>query len=95
MEQLMKLVLTGVATAVLASPVVAATQTVVLSVPAISCSACSTRIKAALAKVKGVSQAQVVLEKRQAVVAFDDSQTSVPALTKALADVGFPAVVVN
>lgn len=84
-----------VGVAVLAGPAMAATQTVVLSVPTISCAACSVRIKAALGKVKGVNQTQVVLEKRQAVVSFDDTQTSVQALTKATADAGFPSAVVK
>ncbi len=84
-----------VGAAVFAGPAMAATQTVVLSAPAISCTGCSMRIKAALAKIKGVNQAQVVLEKRQVVVSFDDTQTSAPALTKAIAEAGFPSAVVK
>lgn len=91
----MKKIWVIVGAAVLAGPAVAATQTVVLSAPAISCSACSVRIKAALANLKGVNQAHVVLEKRQVVVSFDDAQTSALAVTKAITDAGFPAEIVK
>lgn len=85
----MRKFLVVIGTAFLASPTMAATQTVVLSVPAISCSACYTRIKAALSKVKGVNQTQVVLEKRQAVVCFDETQTPVQALIRATSGLAF------
>ena len=78
----------------LSAPAVAATQAVVLSIPKIACAACTTKIRAALTKVRGV-KTEMNLERRQAVVSFDDAQTSVQALTKATADAGFPAEVVK
>lgn len=79
----------------LSAPAVAATQIVVLSMPTIACAACTNAIKAALKKVKGVKTTEMNLDKRQAIVTFDDAQTSVQALTKATADAGFEADVVK
>lgn len=79
----------------LSAPALAAAQTVVLSMPKIACAACTNTIKAALTKVKGVKTTEMNLERRQAVVSFDDAQTSVQALTKATADAGFAAEVVK
>ena len=69
-----------------AAPVWAATQTVTLSVPGMTCAACPITVKKALSKVEGVSKTAVSFEKLEAVVTFDDAKTSVQALTKATAD---------
>jgi mercuric ion binding protein len=74
-----------------ATPIFAATQTVTLSVPGMTCSACPFTVKQALNKVKGVSKTEVSYENKQAVVSFDDTQTNVQALTKATADAGYPS----
>jgi mercuric ion binding protein len=69
----------------------AAAQTVTLSVPGMTCAACPITVKKALSRVEGVSKAEVSFEKREAVVTFDDTQSSVQALTKATADAGYPS----
>ena len=74
-----------------AAPAFAATQTVTLSVPGMTCAACPLIVKRALSKVEGVNKIDVSFEKRQAVVSFDDTKTNVPALTKATANAGFPS----
>ena len=74
-----------------AAPVWAATQTVTLSVPGMTCAACPITVKKALTKVEGVSKTAVSFEKLEAVVTFDDAKTSVQALTKATADAGYPS----
>ena len=74
-------------------PVWAATQTVTLSVPGMTCSACPITVKKAISKVEGVSKVDVTFETRQAVVTFDDAKTSVQKLTKATADAGYPSSV--
>ena len=74
-----------------AAPVWAAPQTVTLSVPGMTCSACPLTVKQALNKVPGVSKTDVSFEKRQAVVSFDDAKTNLQALTKATADAGYPS----
>jgi mercuric ion binding protein len=77
--------------AAFAAPVWAAPQTVTLSVPGMTCSACPLTVKLALNKVPGVSKTEVSFEKLQAVVSFDDAKTNVQALTKATADAGYPS----
>lgn len=78
----------------IASPAAwAATKTVTLSVPGMTCAACPFTVKAALAKVEGVSKTNVTFEKREAIVTFDDSQTTIQQLTKATENAGFPSSV--
>ena len=79
--------------AAFATPVWAATQSVTLSVPGMTCAACPITIKSALNKVPGVGKAEVSFEKREAVVSFDDAKTSVQLLAKATADAGYPSTV--
>ena len=74
-------------------PAWAATQTVTLAVPGMTCAACPITVKKALSKVEGVSQVAVTFEKREAVVTFDDAKTSVQKLTKATEDAGYPSSV--
>jgi len=74
-----------------AAPVWAATQTVTLSVPGMTCAACPITVKKALSRVEGVSKIDVSYAKLEAVVTFDDSKTSVQSLSKATADAGYPS----
>lgn len=75
------------------APIGAATQTVTLSVPGMTCAACPITVKKALSKVEGVSKTDVSYEKREAVVTFDDAKTTVQKLTKATEDAGYPSSV--
>ena len=75
------------------STAAAAPKTVTLSVPDMTCSTCPIQVKKALTRVSGVLEAAASLEKKEAVVTYDDSKTSVQALLKATADIGFPAAV--
>ena len=77
--------------AAFAAPVWAAPQTVTLSVPGMTCSACPLTVKLALNKIPGVSRTDVSYEKLQAVVSFDDAKTNLQTLTKATADAGDPS----
>jgi mercuric ion binding protein len=77
----------------LSMPAWAALQTVTLSVPGMTCPTCPITIKVALNKVEGVSQIDVNYRNREAIVTFDDSQTSVAALTEATTNAGFPSSV--
>lgn len=74
-----------------ASAALAAPQTVTLSVPGMTCAACPLTVKTALSRVGGVTQAKVSYEKREAVVSFDDSKTSVQKLLDASTKAGYPA----
>ena len=79
--------------AALSAPGWAATKTVTLSVPGMTCAACPITVKKALTKVDGVQKVEVSYQKREAVVTFDDSKTRVEALTQATENAGYPATV--
>lgn len=79
--------------AALSTPAWAATKTVTLSVPGMTCAACPITVKKALTKVDGVQKAEFSYEKREAVVTFDDAKTNADALTKATANAGYPSSV--
>ncbi len=55
----MKKLLSALALAAVVAPVWAATQTVTLSVPGMTCSACPITVKKAISKVDGVSKVDV------------------------------------
>ena len=75
----------------LATPAWATTKTVTLSVPGMNCATCPITVKKALGKVDGVTKTEVNLEKRAAVVTFDDTRTNLEALTRATGDAGYPS----
>lgn len=50
-----------------------------------------TSVKGSLIKINGVNNADVSLEKAEAVVTFDDAKTGTDALLKATKDAGFPS----
>lgn len=79
--------------ATLSAPAGAATKTVTLSVPGMTCEACPFTVMMALSKVAGVQKADVSFEKREAVVTFDNAKTNPEALTRATANAGYPATV--
>ncbi len=66
-------------------------KTITLTVSNMTCATCPITVKHALTKVEGVSKAVIDLEKKQAVVTFDDAKTSAAALIKATKAAGFPA----
>lgn len=72
-------------------PAWAATRTVALSVPGMTCAACPITLKKALTKVEGVEKVSVSFEKKEAVVTYDDAKTNVEALTNATKDAGYPS----
>ncbi|GAA3535074.1 mercury resistance system periplasmic binding protein MerP [Zobellella aerophila] len=80
-----------VLTAALSAPVWAAMQTIKLSVPGMTCSACPITVKLALSKVDGVATTDVSFEERLATVTFDDTKTTVEALAQATENAGYPA----
>ena len=79
--------------AAVVAPVSAATRTVTLSVPGMTCAACPITVKKALIRVEGVSKVEVAFETREAAVTFDDARTTVRALTLATTNAGYPAAV--
>ncbi len=82
------LVLAGVVT-----PVWTATRTVTLAIPRMHCALCPVTVKEALSRVPGVRQTKVSLAKKDAIVTFNDSKTTVAALTMATKNAGYPSTV--
>jgi mercuric ion binding protein len=78
-------------TLVLSMPAWAATKTLTLNVPGMTCPTCPITVKKALNKVQGVSKVDVNYEKKQAIVTFDDAKTDIKALVKATTDAGYPS----
>lgn len=75
----------------IAAPAWAAPQTVTLAVSKMTCAACPITVKKVPSRIAGVSAVSVSYEKKQATVVFDDTQTTVAALMRATADIGFPS----
>lgn len=69
----------------------AADKTVTLKVEGMTCESCPYMVKKAVKKLKGIQKIDVTLATQKAVVSFDDSQTSLEAITKATANAGFPS----
>ena len=77
----------------MSAPAWAATQTATLSVPGMTCATCPITLKKALNKVEGVEKIEVNLEKKEALVTFEDAKTTVEALLEATKNAGYPATV--
>jgi len=77
------------------APVWAATKTVTLSVPSMTCAACPITVKKALTKVEGVTKTEVSFEKREATITFDDTKANVQTLTRATQNAGYPSTEVR
>jgi periplasmic mercuric ion binding protein len=69
----------------------ASPKTVTLNVSGMTCEACPITVKKALQRVPGVSKIDVLYEKKQVVVTFDDSKTNTDALLKATTNAGYPS----
>lgn len=89
----MKKLFVSLVLAAAVSPAWAMTQTVTLSVSGMTCAACPITVKKALTKVDGVTKVDIIFEKREATVSFDDTKTSVQKLTKVTEDAGYPSTV--
>lgn len=64
-------------------------RTVTIPVDGMICQVCAGTVKSALKKVDGVNDAEISLEKRSAVVHYDERKVNVEALTRAVKDAGF------
>lgn len=69
----------------------AASKTVTLDVPGMTCNFCPITIRMALKKVPGVTEAKASFDTKTATVTFDPDKTNVGALTKATANAGYPS----
>ena len=91
MKNLKPMLVGVVAALALTAPALASTKTVILNVSGMTCEACPITVKKALQKVPGVSKIDVLYEKKQVVVTFDDSRTDTDALVKATTNAGYPS----
>ena len=64
---------------------------VVLKIKGMHCEGCSTRLEKVLNNQDGVEEAKVSLEKAEANIKFDETQTRVDELKEAVEDAGFEA----
>jgi mercuric ion binding protein len=78
---------------VLTSPAWAVSKTVTLSVPGMYCAVCPITVKKALSHVDGVEKVEPSLEKKEAVVTYDDAKTKISDLTWATTEAGYPSTV--
>ena len=73
----------------------AAEQSCTLAVDNMSCASCPFIIKQTLSNVTGVLDVQVSFEAKTAVVVYDDTLTSIAALTDATTNAGYPSGLVE
>lgn len=75
------------------SSALAAVKIVTLSVPGMYCAVCPIAVKKALQKVPGVSKVDVSLQKKEAVVIFDDAKATIDNMQEATFEAGYPSEV--
>lgn len=73
------------------SSALAAIKTVTLSVPGMNCAVCPITVKKALQKVPGVSKVDVSLQKKEALVTFDDAKATIVNMQEATFEAGYPS----
>ena len=70
---------------------IAAQKTVTLAVQNMYCISCPYIVKNSLMRVTGVDKAEVSFAKKIAIVTFEDTKTTIAALTQATTKAGYPA----
>lgn len=66
--------------------------TTTLKIQGMTCNHCSMRVAKALKGIEGVQDAQVDLQKGQAVVTYDDTKVSLDKLSFAVVEAGYKVV---
>ncbi|MHB1798772.1 MAG: mercury resistance system periplasmic binding protein MerP [Vulcanimicrobiaceae bacterium] len=78
-----------------AAPTWAATQSVTLAVPGMTCGACPITVRTALDRVPGVEHVAIAVAKKEVTVTFDNAKSTTTALTRATQDAGYPSKIVT
>lgn len=78
-----------------ALPAFAATRTITLKVPGMTCPSCPVTLRTALDRIHGVHVQTSDLKFRTVTILVTDDRVSNGELTKATADVGFPSTVLQ
>lgn len=89
----MKLALSLVLLSAVSTASVAATHSVTLTVPGMTCPTCPITVRKALNKVAGVEGIIPDVAKKTVTVTYDDSKTRPTALMQATANAGYPSTV--
>ena len=89
----MKKFATVIALSAALTPAWAATKSVTLSIPGMTCGACPITVRTALKRVPGVENIGIDEAHKLVTVTYDDSKTKVQALTDATRDAGYPSTV--
>jgi mercuric ion binding protein len=90
----MKMMLTGLAllgSIMTAQAAFAAERTMTFAVENMTCASCPYIVKQSMAAVPGVARVAVSFESKTAVVTFEDTKTTIEAITAASANAGYPA----
>jgi mercuric ion binding protein len=66
-------------------------RTVTLAIDNMTCALCPITVRRAIAAVTGVTEVEVDLQTKTAVVTFDDATSSIDELAAASANAGYPA----
>lgn len=69
----------------------AASKTVTLDVPGMTCKFCPITVRKALGKVPGVTEVKASYDTKTATATYDPDQTNVEALIKATTEAGYPS----
>jgi mercuric ion binding protein len=69
----------------------ASLRMVAIPVDGMICQVCAGSVKSALKRVEGVNDAEISLEKRNAVIRYDERKVNLEALTGAIKDAGYKA----
>ena len=72
--------------------VLAVTRTSTIRIEGMDCKGCSSSVEKALKATPGVSKAEVSLERKEAVVEYDDEKVTEARLREVIDDTGFKAV---
>jgi mercuric ion binding protein len=86
-----KLITLAVLTALGMGAAQATERTIRLAVDKMYCDACPLTVSKAIRNLKGVKSAKVDYKTQTAVVVFDDTTTTVEAITAASSNAGYPA----
>lgn len=88
------MMLTLAAALMTAGPALAGEKTVTLAVKNMDCSACPYIVQRSLSHVPGVAKADVSYARKTATVTYDDTKTTLAALTAATTNAGYPSQLV-
>ena len=79
------------ATAIIASPAMAADRSITLAVSNMDCAACPSIVKGSLEAVPGVAKVAVSYKDKTATIHYDDAKADVNQLTSATTKAGYPS----